>query len=310
MTGGKITPTQKSAMIKEMSSITKEEALADYTKLEEVGCDKLTTIPPLSKIGNKVVDFFTFPQRIETKGKTGLNFFDFWDTKSFYAKKPYIQRILAYFKNKDPTQSSLKMWRSIFNLYFGAVTIFRPLVAMGIYCKYKPKCVLDFTMGWGGRLIGACAVDVPKYIGIDLNTSLETPYKKMIEMIQPMTETKITVLFKDALKVDYSKYDYDMVFTSPPYYNLEIYKGTTKQTKDDWDNNFYEPVFTKTWQHLQRGGHYCLNVPKEVYERVCLKVLGKADEFIPLVKAQRKKVGEAKDQTKKYGEFIYVWRKN
>ena len=132
----------------------------------------------------------------------------------------------------------------------------------------------------------------------------------MIEIIRPMTETKITVLFKDALKVDYSKYDYDMVFTSPPYYNLEIYKGTEKQTKDDWDNNFYEPVFTKTWQHLKRGGHYCLNVPKEVYERVCLKVFGKADEFIPLVKQERKKVGEAKDPAKKYGEFIYVWRKN
>jgi hypothetical protein len=40
-----------------------------------------------------------------------------------------------------------------------------------------------------------------------------------------------------------------------------------------------------------------------------LKVLGKADELIPLVKAERKRVGEAKDPKKKYGEFIYVWKK-
>jgi DNA modification methylase len=164
-------------------------------------------------------------------------------------------------------------------------------------------------MGWGGRLVGACAVDVPKYIGIDLNTSLKKPYTDMIKMLKPLTDTKIDVRFKDALKVDYSKLDYDMVFTSPPYYNLEIYEGTVKKTKDDWDDQFYKPIFTKTWTHLKKGGHYCLNVPREVYERVCLDIFGKADELIPLVKAERKKVGEAKDPKKKYGEFIYVWRK-
>ena len=296
-------------MIKKISNITKEEALADYEKLEEVGCSGLTKIPPLSKIGNKFVDFFTFPQRIETKGRKGINFFDFWEQKSIYAKKAYIQRLLAYYKRTSPNGTILKMWRQVFNLYFSSITIFRPLVAMGIYCKYKPKSVLDFTMGWGGRLVGACAIDVPKYTGIDLNTTLKQPYEKMIKMLKPLTDTKIDVRFQDALKVDYSKIDYDMVFTSPPYYNIELYKGTTKQSKDDWDKNFYEPIFRMTYQHLKKGGHYCLNIPKEVYERVCLKVLGKANDFIPLIKSVRKRVGETKDPSKKYGEFIYVWRK-
>ena len=296
-------------MIKQLSNISKEEALADYEKLEEVGCDGLTKIPPLSKIGNKVVDYFTFPQRIETKGKSNINFFEFWDKRFQFAKKPYIQRILEYLKNKNPDNSALKIWRSIYNLYFSSITIFRPLVAMGIYCRYKPQCVLDFNMGWGGRLVGACAVDVPKYIGIDLNKSLKKPYMEMIKMLKPLTDTKIDVRFQDALKVDYSKLDYDMVFTSPPYYNLEIYEGTVKKTKEDWDAEFYKPVFEMTWTHLKKDGHYCLNVPREVYERVCLKVFGKADELIPLVKAERKRVGEAKDPSKKYGEFIYVWKK-
>ena len=52
---------------------------------------------------------------------------------------------------------------------------------MQIYNMYKPQSVLDFTMGWGGRLIGACAYNVPMYIGIDANKNLIEPYKKMID---------------------------------------------------------------------------------------------------------------------------------
>ena len=308
--GGTISASQKSSIINNLSSITKEEALADYKKLrEEVGCNGLTKISPLSKIGNKFVDFFTFPQRIETKGKTGMNFFDFWEKKSIYAKKAYIQKIIAFYKRTAPNTPVLKVWVRIFNLGFGSITIFRPLVAMGIYCRYKPTSVLDFTMGWGGRLVGACAVDVPKYIGIDLNPTLKEPYAKMIDMLKPLTNTKITIMFQDCLKVDYSKIDYDMVLTSPPYYNIEIYTGSTKQSKDDWDNNFYEPILRMTWTHLKKGGHYCLNVPKEVYERVCQKVLGNADDFIPLVKSQRSRIGSTANPNKIYAEFIYVWRK-
>ena len=37
----------------------------------------------------------------------------------------------------------------------------------------------DPCMGWGGRLVGACALDIPKYIGIDLNKSLEKGKKTL-----------------------------------------------------------------------------------------------------------------------------------
>ena len=55
-------------------------------------------------------------------------------------------------------------------------------------------------------------------------------------------------------------------------------------------------------KNLKKGGHYCLNVPKEVYENVCIGVLGDADEFLPLPKASR-------TTDEKYKEYIYVWKK-
>ena len=73
----------------------------------------------------------------------------------------------------------------------------------------------------------------------------------MVKTLKPLTETKIELIFKDALKVDYSKIDYDLVLTSPPYYNTEIYKGTKKMDKENWNNNFYKPLFTKTFANLK-----------------------------------------------------------
>ena len=72
--------------------------------------------------------------------------------------------------------------------------------------------------------------------------------------------------------------------------------------KEDWNNNFYKPLFTKTFAHLKKGGNYCLNVSKEIYENVCVGVLGDADEFLQLPKASR-------TTDEKYKEYIYVWKK-
>jgi hypothetical protein len=66
------------------------------------------------------------------------------------------------------------------------------------------------------------------------------------------------------------------------------------------DNNFYIPVISNTYKYLQPGGHYCLNINKEIYENVCYKLLGEADDMISLKKSKRQN---------NYEEFIYIWNK-
>jgi DNA modification methylase len=157
-------------------------------------------------------------------------------------------------------------------------------------------------MEWGGRLIGACALNIPNYIDIDINENLKEPYEKMTRELNKYSNTEIHLFFQDALTIDYSKFKYDMVFTSPPYYNIEIYNGTHKRSKQEWNNNFYIPLITNTWKYLQKGGHFCFNVPQNIYEDICVPLLGKAHLFEPLILTKR---GNGIN----YKEYIYIWIK-
>lgn len=301
LVGSGLSKAQKNKITKIIKPISREDAIKSYEKLEEIDCNNIKDSIS-SRKGNDFIDFFTFGNRLDTIGNKGMSFWEFLNKKNEYSKKQYIKNVIEYYKKKKNNRDSASVWYQIFNLYFGSISIFKPVIAMDIYCKYKPKSVLDMTMGWGGRLVGACALDIPKYTGIDLNTSLKKSYEDMVKVLKQYSKTDITLYFKSALDIDYSKINYDMVLTSPPYYNIETYKGQTKITKDEWDNEFYAPLFEKTFKYLQKGGHYCLNIPSEVYERIATKILGKADEFIPLYKSKR-------TANEKYKEYIYVWKK-
>ena len=297
--GGGPGDEQKERIAKKIKNISEEEAIRDYENLKKSDLSKVTNE---TRIGNKFVDHFTFLERLETVSKKGMSYFEFIkDTE--YHKKKYIQNLLKYQKGDD---KHVALYR-VFKLHCGSIGLFKPLTAMEIYSRFKPKSILDFTMGWGGRLVGACALDVPNYIGIDSNKQLKEPYQKMVKLLKQLgTKTKIKLIFKDALKVDYSKLDYDCVLTSPPYYNVEVYEGMKAKEDEEWEQEFYIPLFLETYKHLKKGGYYILNIPKDLYDNVCIELLGKADIKIPL-----KKKGHPKNSytEKDHTEFMYVWIK-
>jgi len=279
----------------ELKNISREEAVNDFIKLKEIAEHKLNLN---SNIGNKFVDYYTFVYRLDTTTKGGKNFYDFLQDIHIYKNKNYFKKFFKYYENRNI--SELNILYNFYRLYFGSVQIFKPIQTIELLKMFKPKVLLDFTMGWGGRLVGACALDIDKYIGIDLNKQLRTPYKMMAKELNKMSHTSIELYFENAVNFDYSKLDYDMVFTSPPYYNIEIYKGTKKRSIDEWNNDFYIPLFSNTFKYLKHKGIYALNINKEIYENVCIPILGKSYKKIPLQLSKR---------GNDYKEFIYIWKK-
>jgi hypothetical protein len=296
----------KQEITKILYPISKEDAINDYNKLKNINCDDISTT---QLVGSDFVNYYTSIERLNTKGRLNISFFDVCKNfNKYYNEKYYFRNgINSAFKRGEflKLKDNKKIFRnlkSFYNLYLGNVGIFRPIIAKHVICKYKPKHVLDFTMGWGGRLVAACSENVESYIGIDLNSHLKPLYEKMVNQLKKLSTTKIKLYFKDALKIDYSKINYDFVLTSPPYYNVEIYRNNDILEKEEWNDKFYIPLFTKTYKYLKKNGYYCLNVPTYIYDEICIKIIGESDEKIPLGKPKRLLNDE-------YSEYIYIWHK-
>jgi 16S rRNA G966 N2-methylase RsmD len=294
---------EKTEIAKMIKNISLDDIKSDFTNLKDIG-KNAKSISERCRIGNNVVDYFTFKERLHTKGKYNANFFDFISNIEEFKKKKFIQNMLEYYdkvKNKNKTKNKYIVWKETYNICISAINIFRPIFAMEIYDKYNSERVLDFCAGWGGRAIGACALNIKKYIGIEINSSLKEPYQEMQNFLKNVSSTEIEMIFDNALSVDYSLLEYDTAFTSPPYYFLEKYSNNTEyESKKDMNEKFYKPLFEITYKHLKNGGYYILNINKEIYESVCIELFGPVHEAFSLKKSKRQN---------DYTEYVYVWQK-
>ena len=285
---------EKESIARRLNSTTETDIITEYNKLENMTCKQIRAQSVETRLGNNIVDFFTLSERLHTKGKQQIDFYTFWKNKHYFENLPYVKKKLKYY-NKERNIDEIRKFRYIFTLYFSSIAILRPLMAMELYCKVHAKRVLDFTMGWGGRLVAAHVLKLESYIGIDINADLKPGYQKMVSFLQERETneriTEIELIFKDALQVDYSVLDYDTVFTSPPYYNYEIYRNINDYKRDMYTlhQQFYIPIIEKTWKYLKPSGHYCLNVPHDIYTKVCIPILGKCTSKLILKKKQRTK---------------------
>ena len=298
-----LTDELKTQIANKIKDITVDDLEDDMGKLIQIGKDAYTT-SSRSRIGNNVVEYFTFRQRLETKGKYDINFFEFIQNIEEFKKKKFIQTMLTYYKdvkNKNNTKNEYIVLKEVYNICISAINIMRPLNCMEIYTKYKAKRVLNFCAGWGGSAVAAAALNLDAYYGVEINSDLKQPYDNMITFLQTKCATKFENIICDAVDVDYSNMNYDTVFSSPPYYFLEKYANNVKySSKKDMDDKFYRPLFAKTHNGLQPGGHYIINVCKEVYDNVLKGLLGDAHESFPLKKSKRQN---------NHTEMVYVWVK-
>ena len=298
-----LTWEEKKLIAQQIKSFNMLHIEDQFKKLQSIGSNA-SLQSERSRIGNDIVDYFSFLQRLHTKGKYNVNYFDFITNLEFFKNKKFIQNMILYYeniKNKNKLKNQYIVWKEIYNICISSINIIRPLVYMEIYTKFKPTSILDFCAGWGGAVVAAAALNIPKYTGIEINFYLNKPYQKLISFLSSFSTTNVNMFFQNALEIDYSSIDYDFVFTSPPYYFIQKYENNAiYKSKEEMDILFYRPIISKTYKYLKKGGYYILNVNNEVYERVCLSVLGEPIEIFPYKKSKRQN---------NYKELVYVWIK-
>lgn len=154
------------------------------------------------------------------------------------------------------------------------VNEFPPCVAREIYLKYNNSdtdtiYILDPCCGWGGRMIGAAAIDKSVvYIGCEPSTKTYNGLLQLGAFLSELNtnfEYKIFNLpFEDAFD-ELSNYKFDVALTSPPYYDTEKYSDEITnslnryKTFDDWCDGFYFNLIKNT-MNLLGDNMFVLNV--------------------------------------------------
>jgi len=121
---------------------------------------------------------------------------------------------------------------------------------------------LDFSAGWGDRLLTAISLGID-YTGIDPNLNLKDGHDSIIKKFSGNAR----VIYQPFEDVQFNPQDlYDVVFTSPPFFNFEIYSDQPQQSVvryqqfDTWFENFLKVSLNKAWNQLKSSGNMIIHI--------------------------------------------------
>jgi len=151
-----------------------------------------------------------------------------------------------------------------------AASVFKPSVAKFIYDMYAPAnaSVLDISAGFGQRMLGAAASsNVIHYTGLD-------PWKETINALTEMHYNEISDFSVKLINTGSEKHItkpniYDICFSSPPFYNKEVYNNSENQAYnnksfDEFLNNWWLPTAKMVHMGLKPGGIFVLNMSADL----------------------------------------------
>ena len=214
-----------------------------------------------------ITNLYTEEERIKAKVYKGkaeaISPFEFWMTQ----KSKIIDLI---YSEKQPL-NSYTLREALFKLSPEA-TLFKTTVAKSIYDIFKPTHILDMSSGWGDRLIAAIAygeasgVDV-KYSGFDPNSSLKYKYMNIVYRLAGNKSNNFKVRtepFETANLKDIK--DVDLFFSSPPYFDFEIYTNEETQsinnykTYNDWLVRFLFRSIKNAFSVIVKDGYFVMHI--------------------------------------------------
>ena len=260
---------------------------------------------------NKLVDYFSDTARMEAcrKGKPS--------PKDFYMRNynELLQEAKAL-QAKDDRNLPIRYWlREAVYLNKAKVecTSFKISVTKGLFKYLGSKAVLDGSAGWGDRLLGAAAAGVPVYDGFDVNEKMRPAYAEMITFIKGKNPVfDYTVTLGDFLQAELEPDAYDTFFTSPPYFDYEIYSDDPGQSVvqfpsvEDWINRFLIPYVNQGWRAVAKGGYFCVYINDVKGAKYVARMYNHINSTL---KGTFLGIIAITDEELSYGYPIWIWRK-
>lgn len=194
-------------------------------------------------------------------------------------------RIINYIANKPRFFSDDNCVINLKRFYSGACKIapkvanFSPNTACKIYERLCPKegaNIYDYSCGFGARMLGSLGSKYNyHYFGTDPNERLCEQLNKMGEWINSHCTKPST--FKvycqgSEIFIDELEGKIDLAFSSPPYFDLEVYTNDDKQCENKhkgnypaWVELYVKPTVQNIKRYLKEDGIFALNIKNGTY---------------------------------------------
>lgn len=241
------------------------------------------------KLGDQLIYFYTEHALIQSRIRGKKSPLEQWLCRNHQKNN----KNLPFPAKNEMAKVRDEIWRN------GEPSVFSAFLSKAVFDWFKPETVFDPCAGWGARAIGALAAKSVKcYVATDINEKLfETDppgfgyanLKTELDGTDKLAFFNCSILDFDSSKrptVTRAKIPamYDMIFTSPPFYDYEIYNNkhafkngkyvqhkTEKDeefkdtnavysTYEEWQKKFYLPFCEKLHTLIKPGGIVVLHV--------------------------------------------------
>lgn len=264
-----------------------------------------------------LTNYFTEKARVQavfTKDGNTKSLLEWWKEKA----PEIVDKAIEYANQKKIALNAKAMREGIYLLHLPECTNFKISSAIAIYNEFNAKVVLDPFSGWGDRALGALfAKTVKQYVGVDPNSLLREGYEGIQRFgKENYPSKKIDFIHSTIEEANYSSYlpeGADLIFSSPPYYNYEVYTDENTQSvqkyqsEKEWTAWFHQQTYT-LFNFLKKGGYLVY------YLGTCgnLKIPQNLIAFMEKKFGKSAFLGSMETQSrtkKKRPLYYYIWQK-
>lgn len=201
-------------------------------------------------------------------------------------------------------------YRESFSLGSYVSSQFKPHQAAILYRFCNAKNILDTSAGWGDRLVAFYSIPTTKiYFGVDPNLSLYPSYKKqcyayekLLGTVHPKikeTNYYLECIGKKHVRIYKSgaenvnlntKIRFDLLFTSPPYFQNEMYAFDKKHKSlqswykysffDDWKCKFLFTMIQRNAKYIKPKGLIYINITDPGMDKMKFSIVDDLLDFM------------------------------
>jgi 16S rRNA G966 N2-methylase RsmD len=282
---------------------------------------------------NIITDYFQERERMSGRVKNANESpLEYWDSNA-------ASLVAAELKSQNYQRLRARDVRERIFRQTKECTQFKVTLVKAVLQKLNAHRYLDMSAGWGDRLIGAIGTEsIERYVGVDPNLDLKRGHDEIIATLaEPNRRNQFTVIYQPFQSAALPQgATFDLVFTSPPYFDFEIYSDSptqsiqTHRSFDIWLTDFLLVSIMKAWDVLEDNGHLAIHItdtksmkccelmnlfiqsrlPSSVYEGI-IGSLGQRKDVVRPIWVWRKDSANANPKRKQQAEdFILKYHNN